>query len=114
MGKRKCLVVGFCAFFALYNIGPNSSGNQSDDREQAILVPVPVDPPDVVPPDGATNPDPNYCSGNTTFLLFITYDKTSKPDKNQYVHLNYYSVSEKNFYRHLEICIEGIQNETDQ
>jgi hypothetical protein len=66
MGKRKCLVVGFCAFFALYNIGPNSSGNQSDDREQAILVPVPVDPPDVVPPDGATNPDPNYCSGNTT------------------------------------------------
>ena len=66
MGKRKCLVVGFCAFFALYNIGPNSSGNQSDDREQAILVPVPVDPPDVVPPDGATNPDPNYCRGNTT------------------------------------------------
>jgi hypothetical protein len=29
MGKRKCLVGGFCAFFALYNIGPNSSGNQS-------------------------------------------------------------------------------------
>ena len=61
------MVVGFCSFFALYSIGANLSGKQSDDRELAISVPIPdIDPP-IAPPGGSTtNTDPNYCSGNTT------------------------------------------------